>query len=70
MFKLTTIPEAERRYKYVRDFIGGCIYYDDTRAADYLDGTAMPVPQCQYRSIPFMRALSSKLTFANTKVII
>jgi len=45
MFKLTPIPEAERQYNYVKDFIGGCVYYDDTRAADYLDGIVMPIPQ-------------------------
>ena len=45
MFKLTSIPEAERQYKYVKDYIIDCVYHDDTRAADYLDGTAMPIPQ-------------------------
>jgi len=45
MFKLTSIPEAEDYYRHVRSFIGQCIYYDDTMAADYLDGSTMPVPQ-------------------------
>ena len=45
MKKHLSTQETDSYYDYIETFISHYIFNDDTRAADYLDGTAMPIPQ-------------------------